>query len=166
MTRYGKIYISKESFMEIERKYLVNTYPYDLKAHEYYEITQGYISTDPVVRIRQAGDAYYLTCKSKGLLAREEFEQPISEASFHHLSGKIDHHIIYKTRYLIPYDHGKVIELDVFKNQLNGLMMAEVEFDSLEEANEFISPSWFLEEVTEDAKYHNSNLCQIDQYEK
>ncbi|CBK73647.1 hypothetical protein CIY_07540 [Butyrivibrio fibrisolvens 16/4] len=36
--------------------------------------------------------------------------------------------------------------------------MAEVEFPTIEEANSFVPPEWFGEDVTNDKNYHNSNM--------
>ena len=59
--------------MEIERKYLVETPPKNYAACPCRRIEQGYLCTDPVVRVRQDDCDYYLTYKGKGLLSREEY---------------------------------------------------------------------------------------------
>ena len=146
--------------MEIERKFLIHTLPKDLETYPRKEITQGYISTNPVIRIRRSNDDYILTCKGKGLMEREEFELPLTAESFAHLKTKVDGTFIEKTRYLIPYDKNLTIELDVFHGKLAPLVLAEVEFDSTEEANAFLPPAWFGEDVTHSSKYHNSTLSQ------
>ncbi|MBQ4161465.1 MAG: CYTH domain-containing protein, partial [Parabacteroides sp.] len=102
---------------------------------------------------------YFFTYKGKGLLAREEYNLPLNKESFEHLLKKADGLIISKTRYLIPYEK-YTIELDVFEGDLAPLIMAEVEFASEEEAHAFIPPAWFLEDVTQDKRYHNSNLSK------
>ena len=53
---------------EIECKYLIHTIPFDLKEYAFHDIEQGYLCTEPVVRIRKQDDTYYLTYKSKGLM--------------------------------------------------------------------------------------------------
>ncbi len=52
--------------MEIERKYLISQPPADYTAYPYHLIEQGYLSTEPVVRIRREDESFYLTYKSKG----------------------------------------------------------------------------------------------------
>lgn len=148
--------------MEIEKKFLIQKIPFNLEDFNKDIISQGYISTCPVIRIRQKGSCFYLTCKSKGLMAREEFEIEISEVEYNSLSKKVDFNLINKIRYYIPLDNELVIELDIFKGVLSGLIMAEVEFPTLEDAEAFIAPNWFGEEVTYNALYHNSFLCQLD----
>lgn len=142
--------------MEIERKYLIKELP-DLTQFTNHHITQGYLNTNPVVRVREDGDKYYLTYKGKGLLAREEANLPLTKEAFEHLVEKSDGKIIRKTRYLIPFDP-YTIELDVFEGDHAPLIMAEVEFPSIEEANSFTPPAWFGKEVTNDPAYHNSNM--------
>ena len=89
--------------MEIERKYLVKTLPDHLEQYPCKQIEQGYLSTNPVVRIRRSNDRYILTYKGKGLMVREEYNLPLNEESFTHLKEKIDGLLIQKRRYLIPF---------------------------------------------------------------
>ena len=135
--------------MEIERKYLVKILPDHLEQYPCRQIEQGYLSTNPVVRIRR-----------KGLMVREEYNLPLNEESFTHLKEKIDGLLIQKRRYLIPLAEKYTIELDVFEGALAPLVLAEVEFETEEEANTFVTPEWFGEDVTFSTKYHNSTLSQ------
>ena len=146
--------------MEIERKYLVRRLPDDLSKYEAKKIAQGYLCTDPVVRIRRSNDNYYMTYKGDGLMVREECNLPLTREAYEHLLPKIDGLLIAKTRYLIPLTDRLTAELDVFEGVLSALTLVEVEFDSVEEANAFIPPEWFGEDVTESGKYHNSYLSQ------
>ena len=146
--------------MEIERKYLVRRLPDDLSKYEAKKIAQGYLCTDPVVRIRRSNDNYYMTYKGDGLMVREEYNLPLTREAYEHLLPKIDGLLIAKTRYLIPLTDRLTAELDVFEGILSALTLVEVEFDSVEEANAFVPPEWFGEDVTESGKYHNSYLSQ------
>lgn len=146
--------------MEIERKYLVRQIPENLSQYHCQKIAQGYLCTEPVVRIRRSNDDYYLTYKGKGLLAREEYNLPLTQESYEHLSSKIDGILIEKKRYLIPLNDGLVAELDIFEGKLSDLVLVEVEFESIEEANSFIAPEWFGEDVTHSGNYQNSYLSQ------
>lgn len=90
---------------EIERKWTVKELPAVFPGGEkLYElpnkkITQGYLCTQPVVRIRQEGTAYYLTYKGKGFKVREEYNLPLTEEAYRHLLPKCDGIVIEKTRY-------------------------------------------------------------------
>lgn len=145
--------------MEIERKFLVKALPDDLPEYPHERIEQAYLCTDPVVRVRRYGEEFWLTCKGKGLLSREEFELPLSGESYRHLLGKTDGLMIEKERWRIPWK-GYTIELDVFSGALAPLMLAEVEFPSEEEALAFTPPEWFGREVTWDAAYSNASLSR------
>lgn len=148
--------------MEIERKFLIKELP-DLSKFEYVDIQQGYLSTNPVVRIRKKNDNYILTYKGGGLMAREELEATLTKGAYEHLLEKIDGHPITKRRYLIPLDP-YTIELDIFSGHMDGLIMAEVEFPSIEEADAFVPPAWFGADVTEDNRYHNSNMIYANPF--
>lgn len=147
--------------MEIERKYLIETLPENLDSYPCKHIEQGYLNTDPVVRIRRSDDTYTLTYKGKGLMVREEYNLPLNAESFEHLKEKIDGRLIKKCRYLIPLNDIHTIELDIFEGDLAPLQLAEVEFATEEEANTFLPPSWFGEDVTFSKKYHNSMLSKL-----
>lgn len=147
--------------MEIERKFLADISGLNLDEFPKAELEQGYLCVEPVIRVRKSDDNYYLTYKGKGLLAREEYNLPLTREAYEQLIKKCDGVIIKKRRHMIPY--GKyTIELDVFESPLSPLIMAEVEFESVEEANSFTGPEWFLKEVTEDRRYHNSNMSAGD----
>ena len=108
-----------------------------------------------------APDFYYLTYKGKGKMAREEYNLPLTAESYVHLKEKIDGLLITKTRYLVPLHDGLTAEVDVFSHPNAGLHLAEVEFESIEEANAFVPPEWFGEDVTEDGRYHNSFMSGL-----
>jgi Uncharacterized protein conserved in bacteria len=146
--------------MEIERKYLIKELPSDIETYDFHIIEQGYLCTEPVIRIRRQNEEYFLTHKSKGLLAREETNLPLTEDAYNHLLTKIDGIIIRKKRYLIPLPNQLMIELDKFETPYENLLLAEVEFCSIEEANAFVAPVWFGDEVTMLTTYHNNTLSK------
>ncbi len=145
---------------EIERKFLVKALPENLDSFPSSQIEQGYLCTEPVVRIRRQDEEYWLTYKSKGLMVREEYNLPLTGEAYEHLKSKTDGKLISKQRYRIPYQ-GYMIELDLFSSPLPDLILAEVEFPSEEEALQFRKPDWFGEDVTSSPEYHNSNLSKL-----
>ena len=148
--------------MEIERKFLVSVLPEDYDHHSSHQIEQAYLSTDPVVRIRKEDDQYYLTYKSRGLLAREEYNLPLNQASYEHLLTKADGIVLTKQRFLIPLPGAScTAELDIFSGHYKGLMLVEVEFETEEQANAFVPPEWFGKDVTFSGEYQNSRLASI-----
>lgn len=146
--------------MEIERKFLIRELPENLEAYPFQTLEQAYLCTEPVVRVRRSDDTYILTYKSKGLMSREEYNLPLTAESYAHLKAKADGNIICKKRYRIPLENDLTIELDLFAPPFEGLILAEVEFVSEEQANAFLPPNWFGEEVTWSTDYHNSTLSQ------
>ena len=146
--------------MEIERKYLITAPPQECFSCPCRSIEQAYLCDDPVVRIRRDGERYYLTYKGRGLLAREEANLPLNEASYRHLLSKADGIVLTKKRYCIPLEGTSLaIELDVFAGAYEGLMLAEVEFPTEEEALAFTPPAWFGQDVTFTGEYQNSRLA-------
>jgi adenylate cyclase len=62
-----------------------------------------------------------------------------------------------KTRYLVKHeDH--VWEVDIFRDENLGLVVAEIELESQDET--FTLPDWVTKEVTDDKRYFNSNLIE------
>ena len=123
--------------LEIERKFLVKRLPENLESYPHKEFEQGYLCTSPVVRVRREGDVYVLTYKGAGMMMRRDENLPLNESAYQHLITKADGTIITKTRYVIPEKDGLKIELDIFHGVHQGLILAEVEFSSEEEANAY-----------------------------
>lgn len=158
--------------MEIERKYTLKELPPNLDSYPCRIIEQAYLNIAPVVRVRRSNDKYYLTYKGSGLMAREEYNLPLDKEAYEHLLAKADGNIISKKRYIIPIENPMFkddylpvkmpklkIELDIFEAPFAPLIMAEVEFPSIEMADAFIPPEWFDQDVTMDTAYHNSNMA-------
>ena len=147
--------------MEIERKFIPNALPDHLSDFPHKKIEQAYLNTAPVIRIRRQDDEYILTYKGGGMMAREEYNLPLNRSSYEHLLKKADGNVITKTRYLIPLKNHLTAELDIFEGIFSGMVLVEVEFSSVEEAEAFEKPDWFGEDVTYDGHYHNSYLSQV-----
>ena len=147
--------------MEIERKYLVARIPFDLDKYPKKELVQGYISSNPVLRLRRSTDSYIFTFKNgESMLEREEFESPLTKKQFEGLWELVSGSTIEKTRYNIPIDNGLIAELDVYYGRLCGLITVEVEFTSVEQANAFTPLDWFGKDVTNDIRYTNAVLSK------
>ena len=149
--------------MEIERKYLVDKLPENLDQYPHIEIEQGYLCTSPTVRVRKAGDVFWLTVKEKmrvdsSAIHNREEEFQLSEETYNQLKTKCDGRLVLKTRYKIPVDN-LTAELDVFHGFHEGLRIVEVEFPSTAAANSFVAPQWFGADVSTDFHYTNSYLA-------
>ena len=145
--------------MEVERKFLVPGPP-DLEGAEAEEIEQGYLATgaDGEVRLRRKGDARLLTAKLGAGLSRQEEEVEIDRESFDRLWQLTEGRRLHKRRHVVP-DGDRRVEVDVYEGDLDGLVVAEIEFASEEEAREFEPLDWLGEEVTGDERYLNETLA-------
>lgn len=150
---------------EIERKFLVKELP-DLQGSTSSNLLQGYISINPEIRIRRDGNSFFLTKKGDGLLVRDEQEVEITKETFDILSSVILGNIISKRRYRVPIGESLTAELDIYYENLAGLMTVEVEFPSEESAANFFKPEWFGEDITLDKRFKNKALSQLDSIDK
>lgn len=145
--------------VEIERKFLLNSAEWEKlekPAGNFYR--QGYLSNEPAktIRVRQTDDKGYLTIKGLSVgAARAEYEYEIPHSEAGELLDKFAVSELSKLRYKIMYG-GKLWEVDEFKGDNAGLLVAEIELSSEDE--KFDLPPWIGEEVTGEEKYYNSNL--------
>jgi CYTH domain-containing protein len=147
--------------MEIERKWLVKSWPQGLSLTEEFAMRQGYISVRPTVRIREealrGGATEYILCfKSAGGLVREEIERPIDKELFEELESKIiGKPLINKMRRSYALADGNTLEVNhVDEGQPTEFWYAEVEFDTAEAARAWQPQScelgeYLAEEVTD-----------------
>lgn len=143
---------------EIERKFHVRDLPGPLGAGT--RLRQAYVAVDGSVevRVRDKGGAYVLTVKGGRGIERTEVEIEIDAAGFDELWALAPDRRIDKTRHEIEVD-GHTAELDVYAGPLEGLLVVEVEFASRSEAEAFVPPAWFGEEVTGDDRWSNAALA-------
>lgn len=148
--------------IEIERKFLVTSEAFKSLAHSKHTIAQGYLNSNPerTVRIRIRGESGFLTIKGKGSetgMTRFEWETEISLLEAKPLLALCEKGVIHKTRYEVKI--GKhVYEVDVFSDDNQGLIIAEIELTS--ESETFEKPDWIGKEVTNDNRYYNAYLSQ------
>lgn len=146
---------------EIERKYLI-TGEFKSKAIKSLQIKQGYLSSIPerTVRIRIQDDQGFLTIKGsnkKNSISRFEWEKEITKEEANELIQLCEVGIIDKIRYIVPFGD-KIIEVDEFYGENEGLILAEIELDDENETIE--KPNWLGKEVTDDPRYYNSMLMK------
>jgi len=143
---------------EIEKKYLVKGDKWRGLA-EGVDYRQGYLSTEPerTVRIRTMGEKAFLTIKGPTIgISRTEYEYPIPLADGNRMLDELcQKPIIEKKRYTIIIQE-QVWEVDKFKGENEGLIVAEIELES--EDQKIDLPDWIGEEVSHDPRYFNANL--------
>ena len=144
---------------EIERKFLIKG-EYKSQVYSQSRIVQGYICSERgrTVRIRIRDGKGYLTIKGASNASgtsRYEWEREIPLNEAEELMKICEPGVIDKTRYLVR--SGKhVFEIDEFYGENEGLVVAEVELASEDEA--FEKPGFIGQEVTGDIRYYNSQL--------
>jgi len=146
--------------IEIERKFLLKSSNWQQQAMEGVKFRQGYMveKGSASVRVRIEGDQANLNIKSTELsMRRLEYEYPIP---LHEASEMLEKlclkPLIEKTRYEIDFAT-HTWEIDVFSAENEGLVVAEIELDSLDEA--FERPDWLGDEVTDESRYYN--VCLV-----
>ena len=137
--------------MEIEKKFKVKQLPDNLDGYEQKHIEQGYLS------LAAGSDD-----KNTDFRINNEIEVFLTKEGYEHLKEKVDDNLIIKTRYIIPLEDGHTGELDVFGGVLEGLYFIEVEFESEDDAKNFLPPDWFGENVSDDKRYANSYLSKCN----
>lgn len=145
--------------LEIERKFLVIESLWKKQVKKgYSEITQGYLlnSVEKSVRIRLKNNRSFLTIKGPTIgISRAEYEYEIPFSEGKEMIASLNLKVLTKKRYEIRFEH-KLWEVDVFENELDGLILAEIELGSEDE--KFVLPDWVGEEVSHDVQYFNTNL--------
>ncbi|HSV62777.1 MAG TPA: CYTH domain-containing protein [Chthoniobacterales bacterium] len=153
--------MSFSSSREIERKFLVRKLPDGLTSYPNNKISQGYlVSLDSglQVRLRKSGERYMLTFKRGGGNVREEREVELTTNQFEALWPATEGKRLVKTRYEIPLGE-LTVEIDVYHERHEGLVVAEVEFDEEDGAKNFQPPDWLGDDVTGDPRYSNQLLA-------
>jgi len=146
---------------EIERKFLILNQDWQEHVGAEVHIAQGYLASNEFssTRIRIQDDKANINIKSATLgISRTEFEYAIplvdAQLMIDELCVKP---VIAKKRYIVKHMQ-HTWEIDVFSGDNEGLVVAEIELSSPDDA--FEEPSWIGEEVSHDKRYYNVCLIQ------
>ena len=148
--------------VEIEKKFLVKRSLWTPPGAGR-QLRQGYLPSGSgvTVRVRLTPHGAALTIKGPALGAqRSEFEYPIPpEDAQLLLTTLCSDRIVDKVRYEISHA-GFVWEVDEFLGDNRGLLVAEVEVDTVDElaVAEAHRPPWAGDDVTDDPRFRNSHL--------
>ncbi|KFC66092.1 Adenylate cyclase [Devosia sp. LC5] len=148
---------------EIERKFLVAGDGWRTLATSSALLKQGYLSSNAkaTVRVRSKDDrraALTLKGVARGLSRAEyEYEIPIEDAR--ELLAMAEPHVLEKRRHIVPFG-GLIWEIDVFEGRHIGLVIAEVELESEDQA--VLLPDWVGTDVSTDERYFNASLARSD----
>ena len=152
--------------IEIERKFLVTGDGWRTAAHKVVPMAQGYLNDlamvdggamNASVRVRIEGDAAFLNIKSREPGAsRQEFDYPIPVADARALLALSVGGLVDKNRHYVEFA-GHLWEVDEFLGDNAGLVVAEIELSSVDEA--FARPDWLGIEATHAQRYYNLALA-------
>lgn len=154
--------------IEIERKFLVTSDAWRTQAVRAQRMVQGYLIDASLVqsqtgtrcslRVRVGGDQAWLNIKSATLgVERLEYDYPIPVADAECMLRDFCNGVVEKVRHYVPHA-GLTFEVDEFFGDNAGLIVAEVELQSADQA--VAKPEWLGREVTEHLRYYNLNLLQ------
>ena len=146
---------------EIERKFLVTHLPVDVVLDKAIPMRQGYLAEegDVEVRLRITADTATVTVKAGHGMQRTEVESRIPSAGAEQLWTHTAGRRLDKRRHRIGHGDA-VIELDIYAGELDGLMVAEVEFPDTDAADGFRPPPWFATELTGRREWSNAALAR------
>ncbi len=150
--------------IELEKTYLAKMLPEGLENFPRKEIIDVYIPADeahPCLRLRKKGDRYEITkkepVKEGDASAQSEYTIRLTEKEFNALAvvkGKRTR----KTRYEYIYQGNKA-EIDIFEDDLKGLVLVDFEFIDAKKKNTFATPDFCLIDVTQDKTFAGGMLC-------
>lgn len=149
------------SMLEIERRYLARVVdPASLPAPRL--LRQGYLTSgEPAVRVREDGGRFVLTVKAGRGVVRREVEVDLPSAEGCALLEMAGERVLEKLRHRM----GRW-EVDVFRGELEGLVLAEIE---LAREDEPLPPPpsgvELLREVTDDGAFTNQRLAALSETE-
>ncbi len=161
--------VKKYAVVERERRFLLREYPPGLEpAHYHTQIFDNYI-TNTRLRLRKIREPYKrewtFKLTQKFAPNPEDFSRTfitniyLTQAEYE-MFQSYEGYEIRKNRY--PYEHeGRKFAVDVFLGNLHGLVLAETEFDSDEEMDNFKLPSFAVMEVTGDPMFTGGRLVEL-----
>lgn len=150
--------------LELEKTYILNTIPFDLENFPHKELVDHYMPVDsdhPKLRLRKRWDIYEITKKTLinewDCSMQREQTIDLSKSEYEALAD-LPNKLIHKLRYYVPYKW-LTLEIDVFQDNLDGLVLMDVEFPDAQAMNDFSMPSFCLAEVTQNKVFAGWMLC-------
>ena len=147
--------------IEIERKFTIKNDSWRQQINKSQRYVQGYLAGNErtSVRIRIAGEQANINIKSATLgIFRQEYEYPLPlEDAEKMLADLCEKPVIDKVRHFVTHA-GKIWEIDEFSGENEGLIVAEIELNDIEE--QFELPDWADKDVSDDKRYYNVSLVK------
>ena len=150
--------------LELEKTYLVNSLPQSMDKLKKKETLDIYFPQDvdhPTLRLRKNGDVFEMTKKDAvregDASAHVEHTITLTKQEFDALS-RVDGKRVRKWRYYWPYVD-QIGEIDVFQDDLAGLVLVDFEFETEEQKDLFVMPDFCLAEVTQEEFLAGGMIC-------
>lgn len=149
--------------LEIERKFLMDGFPFGLDIISEVEIEQGYVSIDPEVRVRRSVDKKtgevqcYITIKGEGTLTRTEIETEIDENFYYDVADFMGVAMITKDYKKYKLGEWKLEVACVDAGTPREFFYGEIEFPTEEDAKNFDPPKYLGREITFSEDYKMKN---------
>ena len=151
--------------VEIERKFLLVSDAWRAQVSRSQRLVQGYLVSAAAVtsgaarssvRVRIGGEQAWLNIKSSNLgAARDEYEYEVPLADAEAMLARLCDGVVEKIRHYVAHANHE-FEIDEFFGANDGLVVAELELDAVDEAYE--RPDWLGAEITHLPRYYNLNL--------
>ena len=138
----------------LTRTFLVKELP-SIEGCEVETWVTGYISFLPLVYIEKRGEDYLL------LTEISNHEGTLTEQVFYQSLSQLQYRAIVKKKIFMPSNPTEAIYLNIYEEQLLGLVTAEVEFVSKEKLEAFVAPDWFGAEITNNINYRSQSLVTM-----
>jgi CYTH domain-containing protein len=161
---------SKYARMERERRYLLRDLPEGMtRADPHLQITDNYM-TGSRLRLRKVREPrtnkWTVKLTQKFVPNPEELSRTIITNTYLNaleaevLSSVFNSNEIRKNRYPFEFE-GRKFGVDMFLGDLFGLVLAEVDFETDEELDNFPQPPFALADVTNEPLFSGGKLCEL-----
>ncbi len=145
---------------EIERSFILKRLPQELPNSRGALIKQGYLSIEPdrEVHLHSIEERFFLTAMTGEGLSRGELETEITKIQFMGLWPLTTGRRLEKLRFEYR-EKDYVFLIDIYQDKLDSLMLAQIEFKSVNHSRRFTYPDFIGEEVTDDWRFKEKILA-------
>ncbi|PKL37021.1 hypothetical protein CVV38_04000 [Candidatus Peregrinibacteria bacterium HGW-Peregrinibacteria-1] len=158
----------KQNQQEIERKFLpkMGELPFELNEGEgvLCERYCLYANEGEELRVQRKGGVCELECKfEEGALVRSGLKVEISERMFEELSKKtVGSRVVYE-KFKTPFAG---VFVKRYRENFEGLVLVEVEFERLEDEKGFVAEAWMGADVSEMEFCRDAGLAKFGSFEE